>query len=180
MAADFTPQKLPLKTFNSKYLEFLGRHHSKEEVFNKVKLLKEYGITNINVDLIYALPNQTLLELENDIDIILSLDIPHISTYSLIIEPNTVLYNKRIKNIDEDLDNDMYNIIISKLNNYIHYETSNFAKNGYESKHNLTYWNNDYYYGFGLGASGYVSDIRYDNTRNLNKYLNHFYIDLIH
>lgn len=160
-----------IQTFNEKNLKFLGRNHTKSDAINKINLLKEYGINNINVDLMYALPKQTLEELKEDIDILLSLDIPHISTYSLIIEPNTILYNNRVENIDEDLDNDMYNLILKKLRDYNHYETSNFAKEGYESKHNLTYWNNEHYYGFGLGASGYIDDIRYDNTRSINKYI---------
>lgn len=161
-----------IQTLNDKYIKFLNRNHSKNEVIEKIKLLKQNGINNINIDLIYAIPNETLDELTEDIEFILKLDVPHISTYSLIIEPNTVLYNKEIKNIDEDIDFNMYNLIISRLNKYKHYETSNFAKEGYESKHNLTYWNNNEYYGFGLGASGYLNNIRYDNTRSLNKYLN--------
>lgn len=161
-----------IQTLNDKYIKFLNRNHTKNEVIEKIKLLKQNGINNINIDLIYAIPNETLDELSEDIDFILKLDVPHISTYSLIIEPNTVLYNKKIKNIDEDLDSDMYNLIINKLSKYKHYETSNFAKEGYESKHNLTYWNNAEYYGFGLGASGYINNIRYDNTKSINKYLN--------
>ena len=89
-----------------------------------------------------------------------------------IIEPHTVLYNKHIKNIDEDLDREMYDLIIKNLDNYKHYETSNFARNGFESKHDLTYWNNANYYGFGLGASGYIKNIRYDNTRSMYNYIN--------
>lgn len=159
-----------VQTVNDKFLKFLGRNHTKEDVKSKIKMLKDNGINNINVDLIYAIPNQTLEDLNDDISFLLQLEIPHISTYSLIIEPNTVLHNKNIQNIDEDLDSDMYNLIIDKLSNYNHYETSNFALNGYESKHNLTYWNNLNYYGFGLGASGYIKNVRYDNTRSLTNY----------
>ena len=121
----------------------------------------------------YALKNQTLEDLKEDLDFILSLDIKHISTYSLIIEPNTKLYINGFKGIDEDLDFQMYKYICNRLTNagFIHYEISNFAKDGFQSKHNLTYWNNDEYYGFGMGASGYVAGIRYDNTRGINSYL---------
>lgn len=160
-----------VQTFNEKYLKFLNRHHSRDDVINIINILKKYNINNINVDLIYALPGQTLEELDDDLEEIIKLDIPHISTYSLIIEPNTILYNNGIKNIDEELDFKMYEKIINKLNNYNHYEVSNFAKPGYESKHNLTYWNNNEYYGFGVGASGYINGIRYDNTRSINNYL---------
>lgn len=165
-----------VQTLNDKYIKYLGRNHTKEIVRNNINLLKKYKLYNINVDLIYAIPGESLTELENDIDFILELDIPHISTYSLIIEPNTILNNRRVKNIEEDLDSDMYILIIKKLNKYNHYETSNFALPGYESKHNLNYWDNGNYYGFGLGASGYIDNKRYDNTKNLNKYLGGNYI----
>jgi len=139
---------------------------------------KEVGFNNISIDLIYALKNQTISDLESDIDKYLELDINHISTYSLIIEPNTKLFINNEKNIDEDLDFDMYNLITSKLkeNGFNHYEISNFAKPGYESKHNLAYWNNKNYYGFGLGASGYLGNIRYDNTKSINNYLKGNYL----
>jgi len=171
-----------VQTFNEKYLSFLNRKHTKRDIIEKINLAKELGFKNINIDLIYALPNQTLEELNEDIDEFLNLDITHISTYSLIIEPNTKLYINNNKNIEEDLDYEMYKLICDKLkaSGYNHYEISNFSKDGYESKHNLTYWNNDEYYGFGLGASGYIGNIRYDNTRNFNKYLNGEYIKEFH
>lgn len=171
-----------VQTFNSKYLKFLNRFHTREEVFKKINLAKEIGFKNINIDLIYAIPNQTILELNNDLSDFLSLDINHISTYSLIIEPHTKLYIEGISNIDEEIDYKMYNLICETLkkNGFNHYEVSNFAKNGYESKHNLVYWNNLEYYGFGCGASGYIDNVRYDNTRNLSKYLSGKYLDNYH
>ena len=171
-----------IQTFNDKFSKYLNRKHTKNEVFEKIKIAKDIGFKNINIDLIYALPGETIEELSNDIDEFLNLDINHISTYSLIIEPNTILYINKENNIDEELDYDMYKLICDKLNNngYNHYEISNFAKSGYESKHNLTYWNNNEYYGFGLGASGYIDSIRYDNTKSLNKYLNGNYISESH
>lgn len=164
-----------IETFNNKYLRFLNRKYEEKDIIPKINLIKKY-FTNINVDLMYAFPGQTLDELREDLEKIIKLNVNHISTYSLIIEPNTVLYNKKVKNIDEDLDYLMYKEIISKLGNYHHYEISNFAKVGFESKHNLTYWNNLEYYGFGLGASGYIKDIRYTNTKSINKYLAGKYI----
>ena len=98
-----------------------------------------------------------------------------------MIEPNTKLYIDKIKPIDEDLDYEMYKYIEKRLlsREYIHYEISNYSKNNMESKHNLVYWNNEYYYGFGLSASGYLENYRYDNTKNLRKYLNGEYIENI-
>ena len=162
-----------LQTFNDKYLKYLNRNHTKDIIKQKIELAKQIGFKNINIDLIYALKDQTIEDLKDDINNFLSLDITHISTYSLIIEPHTKLYIENNSYIDEDLDYEMYNTIINILesNGYKHYEVSNFAKVGYESKHNLTYWNNNYYYGFGVGASGYTNDIRYNNTRSITDYL---------
>ncbi len=165
-----------IESFDKVNLKFLNRKHDKKIIKNNIKLVKKY-FDNINVDLIYALPTETYHILKKDVNYILDLDVPHISTYSLIIEEHTVLYNKKIKNIDEDDDYKMYKYICNKLKRkgYNHYEVSNFAKEGYESKHNLTYWNNQEYYGFGLGSHGYVNKIRYENTRNFNKYLKNEY-----
>ena len=164
-----------VQTVNPKHLKFLNRNHTKEEVINLVNLLKQYDF-NVNVDLMYGMPNQTLKELEEDLDFILSLDVNHISAYSLIIEPHTKIYIDNVTNIDEDLDYQMYQLINKKLKNYVHYEISNFAKENYYSKHNLVYWNNLEYYGFGIGASGYIDGVRYDNTRSYQNYINGKYI----
>lgn len=166
-----------VETFHDKYLNFLNRHHSVIEVKNKIEMMKQVGFDNINVDLIYALPNETVEEVSEDIQFFLKLDIPHISTYSLMIEPKTKLGIEHVEEIDEELDFEMYQEIdkILKQNGYLHYEISNFSKPNYESKHNLVYWNNDEYYGFGMGASGYVDGVRYDNTRNFHDYMNKCY-----
>lgn len=161
-----------VQTLNDKYIKYLNRHHNKKAVYEKINLVKKY-FNNINIDLIYAIPGQTLEELNADLEFILSLEIKHISTYSLIIEEHTKLYIDNIQNIDENLDYEMYKLICNKLknHNFNHYEISNFSKKGFESKHNLVYWNNNNYYGFGVGASGYINDIRYDNTRSISNYL---------
>ena len=164
-----------VQTVNRKHLKFLNRNHTKEEVINLVNILKQYNF-NINIDLMYGMPNQTLKELEEDLDFVLNLDVNHISTYSLIIEPHTKIYIDNVTNIDEDLDYRMYQLINQKLKDYIHYEISNFAKDDYYSKHNLVYWNNLEYYGFGIGASGYIDSVRYDNTRSYQNYLNGNYV----
>ena len=162
-----------VETANSHLLYMLNRKHTKESIWYKIELMKKMGFTNINVDLMYALPGETLEDVEKDIEFILSLEVPHISTYSLILEPHTKLYIDGVKPIDEDLDFEMYQLIQNKLeqHGYIHYETSNYAKAGYESRHNCTYWDNEEYYGFGLGASGYYDGMRYENTRSFNHYL---------
>lgn len=168
-----------IQSFVEKNIGLMNRKHNKQEVIKRINMLKDYGFNNINIDLIYAIPNETLEDLECDLDYFLELDLPHISTYSLIIEEHTDLFIKRVQNIDEDLDYQMYELIKNKLKNYHHYEISNFSKSGYESKHNLTYWNNNSYYGFGLGATSYDGVKRYENTRNLNKYLSENFTYLI-
>lgn len=161
-----------VQSFQEKILDYLDRSSYKDEIINKINLVKKY-FKNINIDLIYAVPFETIDMLKDDLDVLLGLDIPHISTYSLIIEDHTKLGINKVKNISDDLDRSMYDLIsdILNKNKYIHYETSNFCKPGYESPHNLTYWNNNRYYGFGLGASGYIGNVRYTNTRNIKKYL---------
>ena len=168
-----------VQSLNYNNIKFLGRHHTKDMVINVINSLKKEGISNINIDLIYALKGQTILSLKEDLDEYLKLGITHISTYSLMIEPNTKLYINNVKPINEELDSDMYKFICSYLkeHSFKHYEISNFSLEGFESKHNLTYWNNEEYYGFGVGASGYISNIRYDNTKSITKYLNGIYLD---
>lgn len=167
-----------IQTFNQKYIDLLGRKHIKEEVFKKIDMANAIGFDNINVDVMYALPNQTIEDLEKDVDEFLKLNVSHLSCYSLMLEPNTKFYIDNEKYIDEDLDYEMYRYIEKRLlkRDYIHYEISNYCKKDMESKHNLVYWNNDYYYGFGLSASGYLDNYRYDNTKNFNKYLNGEYL----
>ena len=164
-----------IESFNDKYLKYLGRNYTSDIIKEKVELAKKY-FDNINVDLMYALKNESLDDLEEDIDKILKLDIKHISCYSLIIEKNTKLYIDNTKYISDDLDSDMYDLIDKKLENKYHrYEVSNYSIKSYESRHNLTYWKNNEYYGFGLGAAGYIDNIRYTNTRNLSKYISGSY-----
>ena len=155
-----------IESFDKNNLKLLNRSCDYIDVNNKITLCKKFGFNNINVDLIYAVPNENEKILLNDLNLLTSLDITHISTYSLMIEENTVLYINNIKPIKEKLDYKMYKIICKflKEKGFNHYEISNFAKEGYESKHNLVY------------ASGYISNIRYNNTRNLNEYFNGKYL----
>ena len=164
---------LGVETINNKLQDVLERKTSKDMVISCVNNLKNVGITNINVDLIYAIEGESLDALKKDLNFILLLDVPHVSTYSLIIEDNTKLKIKGIKNIDKSLDREMYDMISKTLkeNDYVHYEISNFAKVGYQSKHNLKYWYNEQYYGFGVGASGYLNNTRYTNTKSITNYI---------
>jgi len=166
-----------IETINEKFYKFLNRYNNKKEIKNKIKLVKEY-FTNINIDLMYAFPNETIEDLDNDLNFFKELNVPHISIYSLILEEHTKLYIDKTKPIDEELESNMYYHIIKYLEElgYIHYEISNFSKEGYSSKHNLTYWNNDKYYGFGLSSGGYINNIRYTNTSSFNNYLKGNYI----
>lgn len=166
-----------IQSLNKKKLEYLNRKHNKKEIINNIKLCRKYGFDNINVDFMYGLPIENLCMMKKDFKNILKLNSEHISTYSLIIEDHTVIKNNNDKNLSEDIEYKMYKYILNKLRkrNYHHYEVSNFSIIGYESKHNKTYWKNDEYYGFGLASHGYINGIRYENTRNLNKYLNNEY-----
>ena len=163
-----------VQSFNPKILKILNRKHNKEQINKVIKLAKEVGFQNINADLIYGLKDQTIKDLKKDLDEFLNLDINHISTYSLIIEDHTILKNNSYENIDEDTEYNMYKLINKTLshNNFKQYEISNYAKNNTYSSHNLTYWNNDEYYGFGLGATSYLNNYRIQNTKNINNYIN--------
>ena len=167
-----------IESINEDNLKLLERESKKEEIINTINYAKSIGFDNINVDLMYALPNETLDILNKDLDFILSLDIEHISTYSLIIEEHTKLYIEKTLNINEELDEAMYKLICNRLkeNNFRHYEISNFAKDNKYSRHNTCYWNNDEYYGFGLGASSYINNYRNTNTRSINEYMKNNYI----
>lgn len=161
-----------IQSFNKKYEKVLNRIIDKEKIIKNVSLSKSY-FDNVNVDLMYALPNESVNDLKEDLMVIVKLDVAHVSTYALIVEDHTKLKIDKIKETNEDLQNEMYYEIIKELskNGYEHYEISNFAKTGYESKHNLTYWNNERYYGFGAGASGFVENKRYDNTKSIKNYI---------
>lgn len=166
-----------VETINKKFSSFLNRVTDYDLTLNKINLAKKY-FSNINVDLMYAFPKQKMTDLRKDLEFIKKIDVEHVSLYSLIIEEHTKLYIDKILPTIEELDSAMYYNIISYLKSigYNHYEISNFSKKGYASLHNLTYWNNLEYYGFGLGASGYVNNKRYTNTRNINNYIKGNYL----
>ncbi len=163
-----------IESFNPNMLEIMNRESDFKDALNKINLCKYYKFNNINVDLMYGIAGQTLNDLKEDLKLFLKLPVTHISTYSLIVENNTVIKLKNIGNVSEDLEAEMYDYIVRKLRGagFNQYEVSNFSKVGYESIHNLTYWHNEEYYGFGLNASGFIDDVRYTNTASLTNYLN--------
>lgn len=167
-----------IQSFKKEIIDFLGRntYFDFNNIKTKVELIKSVGINNINCDLIYAVPNETLDDVISDVNHLLDLDITHVSTYSLILEDHTILnkwYQDKIFELTNDeLDASMYEKICDKLknHNFKHYETSNFSIEGYESKHNLIYWNNEEYIGIGAGAATHLNHERYTNIRNIEKY----------
>lgn len=161
-----------VQTFDNSLLQLLNRKHNEEIVNNAINNLIINDIRNINIDLIYGIPSQTLEGFINDINKSMKLPIKHISLYSLTIDEHTVLYNKKIEEADEDLLRDMSDAATKVLeeNGFHKYEVSNYAKENFESKHNLTYWYDDEYYGIGIGASGYEGNTRYTNKTTLLDY----------
>ena len=168
-----------VESTDDKILKSINRHHTFKDVEIAVKSLKEVGFDNFNIDLILGLPNVTKKMLDKDLDNILSLKPNHISTYSLSVNPHTVFYLNKIKELEGDIYCDLYDEVHHRLTNlgYNHYEVSNFALEGKESLHNLTYWRDEKYYGIGLGAAGYIDYIRYKNTTNLTNYLKGKYVE---
>ncbi|MGI6782201.1 MAG: radical SAM family heme chaperone HemW [Acholeplasmataceae bacterium] len=165
------------QTSNQGLLKFLNRKHNNSQVIHTVSSLKKLGIKNINLDLIFAIPGQTLEMINQDLDFFLKLEIPHLSYYNLILEENTYfhyLYNRNeFSEVDDDTSRKMYELIIEKLTSfgYNHYEISNFSQPNYESLHNLKYWENQDYIGIGLGSHGLIKGKRMYSERSFNKYL---------
>lgn len=168
---------LGVQSFDDKLLKKIGRTHTEAQVYSSIERLRAAGFENITIDLIYGLPNQTMEMVERDVQKFLELDLPHVALYSLILEDHTVFMNRqrrgRLRLPSDDRNADMYEYIIETLTakGYSHYEVSNFGKIGYESKHNMTYWDNAEYYGVGAGASGYLEGIRYKNHGPVHHYL---------
>ena len=166
-----------LQSSNNKLLKDIGRIHTYEQFLHTYNLAKEVGFENINVDLMLALPNQKIDDLKQSIENVISLNPNHISVYSLILEEGTELYKLeqegKLNLPSEEVERQMYWYVKNKLElaGYKHYEISNFAKTGKESKHNLNCWNQEEYLGFGLAAHSYFKDERFSNITNLNLYI---------
>ncbi len=149
---------LGAQSFLDKELKVLGRLHKADEIRNAYKLLRAYRYNNISLDLIYGLPNQTKEDVEFSLDEIIKLEPEHISTYCLSLEKDVPLFSKIDQIPADEKVAEFYYLIRNKLISaeFEHYEISNFAKSGFESNHNLCYWNDKYYLGFGPSASGYL------------------------
>lgn len=169
---------LGVQTFDDKMLKKIGRSHLEKDIYENIDRLKLAGFDNISIDLIYALPGQTMDQVKENVAKAISLDIPHMSLYSLILENHTVFMNRmrrgKLPLPKEELEAEMFEYIIAELERagFGHYEISNFSKPGFESRHNLMYWDNAEYYGIGAGASGYVNGVRYKNHGPIRHYLN--------
>ena len=165
-----------LQSTNNEILKEIGRIHTYEDFLETYKLVKKVGFQNINVDLMLALPKQTYKDLQKSLEQVIKLSPKHISLYSLILEKGTKLEKlveqESIILPEEEIERKMYwdTKKVLEDNGYIHYEISNFAKEGYESKHNLNCWNQEPYLGFGISAHSYYNKTRYSNVANLNKY----------
>lgn len=162
-----------VQTFNNDILKFIGRRHNSEEALKVVELANNIGFENLSIDLIYGLPNQTMADFKKDLEIAVTLPITHLSFYGLKIEEGCKFYNSMPDNLpDSDMQADMYEFLCEFLanNNFEHYEISNFSKQGFNSRHNLNYWDNNSYYGFGISAHGYDGEIRYSNKNNFSDY----------
>lgn len=160
------------QSFDEEILKNIGRKHSPSDVEFVVKTAQDIGFENISLDFIYGLPNQSEKSFVKDLIHAKNLEIQHISLYGLKIEEGCYFYKHPPTNIaDEDTQAEMYLKAIETLSDFEHYEISNFAKKNFHSRHNLTYWNNEYYYGFGVAAHGYENDMRYANKTNLQDYI---------
>ena len=166
-----------VQSFNDELLERIGRVHRAKDVFETIDTAKQIGFKNISIDLMYGLPGQKMEDVLDSLNQTFSLDIQHCSAYSLIVEPKTVFYNLLQKGKlplpGEDIEGEMYDLIMEKMeaHGFIQYEISNYAKPGFENRHNLVYWNNEEYFGFGAGAHGYLNGIRRANIAPVNKYI---------
>ena len=168
---------LGVQTFDDKMLKKIGRSHLEKDIYENIDRLKLAGFDNISIDLIYALPGQTMEQVKENVAKAIELDIPHMSLYSLILENHTVFMNRmrrgKLPLPKEELEAEMFEYIIAELERagFEHYEISNFSKPSFESRHNLMYWDNAEYYGIGAGASGYVNGIRYKNHGPIRHYI---------
>lgn len=167
-----------LQAWQNSLLKKIGRIHNLNDFVSNYNNIRSAGFENVNVDLMFSLPSQTIEQWEETIENIILLKPEHISAYSLIVEESTPIYdmykkNKYIQTSDED-DRNMYYKACDKLKNagYKHYEISNFALDGFECRHNIIYWKREDYIGFGVSAHSFINNLRFNNTYNLTQYLN--------
>lgn len=168
---------LGIQTFNNDQLKLINRRHNAEEAIKAVNIIKEVGISNISIDLIFGFPKETLADWLFDINQAIKLDVQHVSAYSLMFEEGTKLYHllqkEKIEQVSEELSVEMYDVLIDKLSEagLAQYEISNFAKPGFESRHNSSYWNETPYLGVGPSAHSYNLFTRSWNVSNVSQYV---------
>lgn len=166
-----------VQSFQDHLLQLIGRRHTAMQAIDAIHRAQDARFENLSIDLMYALPTQTMEQWKADIETALTQNVQHISCYGLMYEEGTVLYNElmseRIKAIDEDEENAMYDYLCARLQQagYVHYEVSNFALPGYESKHNSSYWDGTPYIGIGAGAHSYIGNVRSWNPNDINAYI---------
>lgn len=163
-----------VQSFDDHLLKLIGRKHTVKQAFDAISMAREVGFKNINIDLIYGLPSQIMSDVSASVITACEIGVEHISSYGLKIEEGSKFFAECPKTLpDEDMQADMYLKLceITAKYGYKHYEISNFAKKGFESRHNLNYWNDENYYGFGCGASGYEGSTRYTHENTIKKYL---------
>jgi len=176
---------LGIQTFNNDQLKLINRRHNAEEAIRAVDIIKEVGISNISIDLIFGFPKETLTDWLFDIDQAIKLNVQHVSAYSLMFEEGTKLYHllqkKKIEQISEELSIEMYDVLIDKLSEagLAQYEISNFAKPGFESRHNSSYWNETPYLGVGPSAHSYNLLTRSWNVSNVSQYIKSISKDIL-
>ena len=166
-----------IQTFDDQRLRFLRRRHTSDQAINAVKTLRHAGFQNISIDLMYGFPEETLEEWKSDLSQAIALNVEHISTYCLMIEEDTPLYQQfrqgHIVEPDEELERQMYEVLIDQLQTagYEHYEISNFARIGYRSRHNSSYWTGIPYIGIGAAAHSYDLKSRSWNVADIQQYI---------
>ena len=176
---------LGIQTFNNDQLKLINRRHNSEEAIKAVNIIKEVGISNISIDLIFGFPKETLADWLFDINQAIKLDVQHVSAYSLMFEEGTKLYHllqkEKIEQISEELSVEMYDVLIDKLSEagLVQYEISNFAKLGFESRHNSSYWNETPYLGIGPSAHSYNLSTRSWNVSNVSQYVKSISKDIL-
>lgn len=177
LAMGFNRLSIGIQSFDDNLLQLIGRRHSAEQAKNAVSIAQKAGFDNISIDLMYALPTQTMEQWQKDVQTALSLGIQHISTYGLIYEEGTalakLLMDNRLQSVDEDLEMRMYDYLVERVcaNGFLHYEVSNFALPGRHSRHNSSYWNDTPYMGLGAGAHSYDGRCRQWNIADLDGYI---------
>lgn len=160
---------LGIQSFRDSELKSIGRIHTAKDALRAVSLARSHGFENISCDLIFGLPNQRVRDFEYNVKVLKDLDIPHISCYNLQVEKGTAIYGTEVP--DEEIQAQMYEKLCEQLSDYIHYEISNFCKDGFQSRHNSVYWTGGDYLGLGPSAHSKMGDTRAYFDDDLQKFI---------